>query len=95
MATRTAKSTVTFTQPFRLGEFGEQLPVGRYPVETNEELLEGGSFPFYRWTATVMQCTADLDGTAFAMIDPAPLAKAPAADTIPAPISIDPPKIQP
>jgi hypothetical protein len=95
MATRTAKRTVTFTQPFRVGEFGEQLPAGRYPVETDEELLEGVSFLAYRRTATVMQLTADSGGAAFATIDPAQLAEALAADITPAPISIDPPMIQP
>lgn len=95
MAMRTMKSAVTFTRSFRLGEFGEQLPAGRYPVETDETLLEGVSFPAYRRTATAMQLTADPGGTEFAMIDPARLAEALAANTTPAPLSIDPPKVQP
>lgn len=95
MVTRTTKSAVTFTRPFRLGEFGEQLPAGRYPVETDEELLEGVSFPAYRRSATVMQIAADPGGTAFAMIDPAQLAEALVADIVPAPINLDPPKVEP
>ena len=95
MAMRTTKSAVTFTRPFRLGEFGEQLPAGRYPFETDEVLLEGVSFPAYRRTATAMQLTADPGGTAFAMVDPAQLAEALAADITSVPISIDPPKVQP
>src|SRR5688500_20154662 len=59
MTMRTTKSTVTFTRPFRLGAFGEQLPAGRYPIETDEELLEGVSFPAYRRTATMMRLIAD------------------------------------
>ena len=55
MTMRTTKSTVTFVRPFRLGAFGEQLPAGRYPIETDEELLEGMSFPAYQRTATMMQ----------------------------------------
>src|SRR4029450_12253391 len=55
MTMRTTKSTVTFLRPFRLGTFGEQLPAGRYPIETDEELLEGMSFPAYRRTATTRQ----------------------------------------
>lgn len=97
MAMRTTKSTVTFTRPFRLGEFAEQLPSGRYPVASDEALLEGVSFPAYRRTATVMQLAADPEhagGTAFATIDPAQLAEVLAADSMPAPISIDPPKVQ-
>ena len=45
MTMRTTKSAVTFVQPFRLGAFGEQLPIGHYPTETDEELLDGMSLP--------------------------------------------------
>lgn len=41
---RTTKETVTFARPFRLGELSEQFPAGRYSIETDEELLEGGVF---------------------------------------------------
>jgi hypothetical protein len=96
---RTTKSTVTFTRPFRLGAFGERLPAGRYPIETEEELLEELSFPVYHRTATVMQLIADPvhpGATEFAMIDPAQLAEALAADAAQAPaIKVDPPKVEP
>jgi hypothetical protein len=89
MTVRTTKSTVTFVRPFRLGAFGEQLPAGRYPIEIDEELLEGVSFPAYRRTATTMQLIADPvhPGVAeFAMVDPAQLEEALAEDAAQAPM---------
>ena len=89
MAMRTTKSTVTFVRPFRLGAFGEQLPAGRYPIETDEELLEGMSFPAYRRTATMMQLIADPlhpSVTEIAMVDPQQLEEALAADAVQAPV---------
>jgi hypothetical protein len=83
MTMRTTKSIVTFTKPFRLGMFGDQLPAGRYPIETDEELLEGVSFPAYRRTATMMQLIADPlhpSVTEVAVVDPQELEEALAAD---------------
>jgi hypothetical protein len=54
MTTRTSKMTVTFRRSFVLGESEEVLPAGTYEVETDEELLEGVSFPAYRRTLTVI-----------------------------------------
>jgi hypothetical protein len=99
MTMRTTKSTVTFTRPFRLGAFGEQLPAGRYPIETDEELLEGVSFPAYRRTATMMQLIADplhVGVTEVVMIDPEQLKEALAADDAQAPVTtVDPPMVEP
>ena len=89
MTMRTTKSTVTFVRPFRLGAFGEQLPAGRYPIETDEELLEGVSFPAYRRTATMMQLIADPlhpNATEVAVVDPQELEEALAADARQAPV---------
>ena len=47
MTMRTIRNTVTFRMPFVLGEIDEVLPPGAYEVETDEELLEGISFPAY------------------------------------------------
>jgi hypothetical protein len=41
MTRRTANKTVTFAQSFRLSEFDEPFPAGRYSIETDEELLDG------------------------------------------------------
>jgi hypothetical protein len=54
MTTRTSKKTVTFTRPFVLGGFDEELPAGAYVVETGEELLHGISFPAYRRISTLI-----------------------------------------
>ena len=58
MTTRTSKRTVTFRRPFVLGGFYEVLPAGTYNVETDEELLEGISFPVYRRILTVIDLHA-------------------------------------
>lgn len=55
MTTRTTKTTVTFTRPFSLSGFDGMQPAGAYSVETDEELLDGVSFPAYRRMATMMQ----------------------------------------
>jgi hypothetical protein len=55
VTTRTTKTTVTFTRPFSLTGFDGEQPAGSYSVETDEELLEGVSFPAYRRMATMMQ----------------------------------------
>jgi hypothetical protein len=54
MATRTSKETVTFAKPFVLGGSDEVFPKGAYVVETDEELLEGISFPAYRRILTLI-----------------------------------------
>ena len=45
---RTVKQTVTFRHPFRLAGLEDALPAGEYLTETDEERLEGLSFPAYR-----------------------------------------------
>ncbi|UCH75037.1 MAG: hypothetical protein JSU82_04100, partial [Rhodospirillales bacterium] len=54
MTVRTHYTTVTFRRPFRLGGLDEMLPAGAYSLETDEELLEGISFPAYRRILTLM-----------------------------------------
>jgi hypothetical protein len=54
MLTRTSRRTVTFRRPFVLGSFDKELPAGAYEVETDEELLQGVSFPAYRRTLTLL-----------------------------------------
>ena len=83
MTTRTTKTTVTFTRPFSLTGFDGQQPAGAYSVETDEELLDGVSFPAYRRMATMMQLRSDPHPSGLlqvAVIDPAQLATALAAD---------------
>lgn len=54
MTTRTTKKTVTFNNPFVIGSFDEMQPAGDYVVETDEELIEGLSFPAYRRVLTLL-----------------------------------------
>lgn len=55
MATRTTRLTVTFRRPFVLASFDRELPAGSYDIETDEERLDGISFPVYRRTLTVIR----------------------------------------
>ena len=54
MTMRTSHKTVTFTQPFSLNGIDEVQAAGTYTVETNEEPLQGVSFPAYRRVETVI-----------------------------------------
>jgi hypothetical protein len=54
MTMRTSRKTVTFRRPFSLSGIDEVQPAGTYTVETNEELIEGLSFPAWRRTGTVL-----------------------------------------
>lgn len=52
---RTTTAIVTFRHPFQLGGTEDVYPPGSYTIETDEELLQGVSFPAYRRVATTMQ----------------------------------------
>jgi hypothetical protein len=54
MSIRTSARTVTFTRPFSLKGVDRVLPAGDYRVLTDEELIEGLSFPVYRRIATMI-----------------------------------------
>ena len=54
MILRTSRRTVTFARPFSLRGIDGIQPAGTYTVETDEELLEGLSFPAYRRVATTI-----------------------------------------
>ena len=58
MMSRTSNKIVTFTRPFVLGGYDEVLPAGDYNVETEEELLEGVSFPAYHRISTLIHLHA-------------------------------------
>ena len=59
MLTRTRRETVTFHSPFSLQGIGRVLAAGSYEVVTDEELIEGLSFPVYRRVATTMLVPAE------------------------------------
>ena len=54
MATRTQRKTVAFGHPFRLKGVDRVLPPGDYEVVTDEELVEGLSFPVYHRVSTAI-----------------------------------------
>jgi len=54
MTTRTSNSIVTFNHPFELKAVDRILPPGSYRVVTDEELIDGLSFPVYRRVSTMI-----------------------------------------
>ena len=80
--TRTKRRTLTFQHPFSLKGVDRQLVPGKYEVVTDEELIEGLSFPAYRRVATLIFLPVDSRGSAMEMvpIDPADLEEVHALD---------------
>jgi hypothetical protein len=78
MTIRTKRETVTFARPFSLKGLGRSLPAGVYEVLTDEELIEGLSFPVYRRVSTMIFVPAASSSSAIEMltIDPQDLALA-------------------
>jgi hypothetical protein len=52
MTMRTTEKTITFHRPFCLKGVDRLLPPADYRVMTDEELIEGLSFPAYRRVST-------------------------------------------
>ena len=79
---RTKRQTLTFRHPFSLKGVDRQLAPGEYEVVTDEELIEGLSFPVYRRVATMIFVPVDSLGSAIEMvtIDPAELDEVKARD---------------
>jgi hypothetical protein len=80
MMTRTRDETWTFTSPFFLKGVGHELPAGSYRVSTDEELLEGLSFPVYRRVATMIFIAGRNNSLEMVAIEPADLRSAHARD---------------
>ena len=82
MLTRTQCSTLVFARPFRISTETRLQPAGSYLVETEEELLEGLSFPAYRRIATTITLQSAPTGAVVQAlsVDPADLARAQDAD---------------
>jgi hypothetical protein len=75
MNSRTSTITVTFKRPFKLKGVDRELPPGDYPVTTDEELIEGLSFPVYRRMSTTIMVPVDQSPLSIEMvqIDPGDL----------------------
>jgi hypothetical protein len=54
MTTRTRRETIHFKYPFNIEGVDSLLPAGAYEVVTDEEMIEGLSFPCFRRTATMI-----------------------------------------
>jgi hypothetical protein len=83
VGTRTRRKTVVFSQPFRLKAVDRVLPPGSYVVVTDEELIEGLSFPVYHRVSTAIIVPAQSQASSVEMvtIDPRDLQAAQDRDT--------------
>jgi hypothetical protein len=54
MTTRSRRETVHFKHPFRIKGIDRQLLPGAHEVVTDEEMIEGLSFPSFRRVATMI-----------------------------------------
>ena len=81
MTTRTTTKKVTFAHPFLLEGVDRTLPAGEYEVVTDEELVEGLSFPVYRRVSTIIYVPAQsLSASSVEMVTIDPLALQEARD---------------
>jgi len=58
MTTRSRRETLTFRRPFRIKGVDRLLKAGDYEVITDEEMIEGLSFPSFRRVATLIMVPA-------------------------------------
>jgi hypothetical protein len=70
MTTRTSNKMVTFALPFLLKGIDREIPAGSYRVVTDEELVEGLSFPVYRRISTMIFVPAQASSVEMVSIDP-------------------------
>jgi hypothetical protein len=54
MTMRSRRETLTFKHPFRIKGIDRLLAAGDYEVITDEEMIEGLSFPSFRRVATMI-----------------------------------------
>ena len=79
MSIRTTRKIVEFSNPFSIEGIGRVLPAGSYDIVTDEELIEGLSFPVYRRVATMILAytrSSPVPSTERLTIDPRDLAAA-------------------
>jgi hypothetical protein len=81
---RTTRKNVKFNHPFLIEGVGRVLPAGVYEVVTDEEFIEGLSFPVYRRLATMILAPTNSSTRSIEMltIDPHDLATAIKRDTL-------------
>jgi hypothetical protein len=83
MIARSLNETVVFSKPFQLKGIDRMLPAGDYRVVTDEELIEGLSFPVYRRVSTMIFVPATQGAIEMVTIDPLDLREALDRDVAP------------
>ncbi len=73
MIARSLNETVVFSKPFLLKGVDRTLPAGDYRIVTDEELIEGVSFPAYRRVSTMIFVPATPHGSSVEMVTIDPL----------------------
>ena len=68
MTMRSRRETVTFQYPFRIRGIERLLPPGSYDVITDEEMIEGLSFPAFRRVATMIMVPAAAQNSAMELV---------------------------
>jgi len=68
MTMRSRRETITFRHPFRIRGIDRLLPSGSYEVITDEEMIEGLSFPAFRRIATMIMVPAAEQNSTMEMI---------------------------
>jgi hypothetical protein len=68
MSVRSRRETITFQHPFRLRGVDRLLPSGAYEIITDEEMIEGLSFPAFRRVATMIMVPAAAQNAAMEMV---------------------------
>ena len=63
MTTRSRRETIHFKHPFRLKGIDRLLSAGAYEVITDEEMIEGLSFPCFRRVATMIMVPGEAPRT--------------------------------
>jgi hypothetical protein len=58
MTTRSRMETMAFLHPFRLKGVDRMLPAGTYEIISEDEMIEGLSFPVYRRVSTFIMAPA-------------------------------------
>jgi hypothetical protein len=79
MTTRSRREIINFRHPFRIKGIDRQLPPGAYETITDEEMIEGLSFPSFRRVATMIMVPGAAprhSSTEMIAIDPVALADA-------------------
>ena len=68
MTTRTQRRTIEFRHAFLLKGIDRILPPGKYDIVSDEELIEGLSFPVYRRVSTIIFVPAAAQASAIEMV---------------------------